>query len=112
METNVKRLTEPRQRYIKLSSIIYFSVILASSWEYVSITFQFALLNGGPSAMVYGCILVSFGGSAVAFSLAEMASMYVEPFACKTMFKTQSSLTSYRDPVVGAQYRWSMKFAP
>jgi hypothetical protein len=47
----------------------------------MAITFQFALLNGGPSAMVYGCIFVGFGGTAVAYSLAEMASMYVEPFA-------------------------------
>jgi choline transport protein len=48
------------------------------SWEAFAITFQFALFNGGPSSMVYGCILVAFGASAVAFSMAEMASMYAK----------------------------------
>lgn len=52
-------------------------MVLLASWESFAITFQFALLNGGPSAMVYGCIFVGFGGTAVAFSMAEMASMYV-----------------------------------
>jgi hypothetical protein len=61
-----------------LSSIIYFSVILLCSWESLAITFQFALLNGGTSALVYGCIFVGFGATAVACSFAEMASMYAQ----------------------------------
>jgi len=32
--------------------------------------------------MVYGCILVAFGASAVAFSMAEMASMYEKTVIC------------------------------
>lgn len=39
-------------------------------------TFQFALYNGGPASMIYGAILVGFGATAVALSLAELASMY------------------------------------
>lgn len=58
-------------------------MVLLASWESFAITFQFALLNGGPSAMVYGCIFVGFGGTAVAYSMAEMASMYAK---CKIMF--------------------------
>lgn len=49
-----------------------------------------ALLNGGPAALVYGCIISGIGSTAVALSLGEMASM---------------------DPNVGAQYRWSALFA-
>jgi hypothetical protein len=73
---NKDRLTYA-QRYINLSSVIYFSTIVLCSWEGLAISFQFALLNGGPSALFYGCIFVAFGGTAVAFSMAEMASMYV-----------------------------------
>jgi choline transport protein len=88
--------------------VVYFSIIVLCSWEAFAITFQFALLNGGPSSMVYGCILVAFGATAVAFSMAEMASMYTKP--CLSAIRP--SLTSYRDPTVGAQYRWSANFAP
>jgi choline transport protein len=63
------------QRYINLSSVIYFSIIVLCSWEGMAITFQFALLNGGPAALIYGCFIVGFGGIAVAYSMAEMASM-------------------------------------
>ena len=52
-------------------------MVLLSSWETMAITFQLALLNGGPVAIVYGCIFVIIGSIAVALSLAEMASMYV-----------------------------------
>ena len=54
-------------------------------------TMQFSLLNGGPASLVYGGLLTTLGATAIALSLAEMASI---------------------DPVVGAQYRWSAKFAP
>lgn len=46
------------------------------SWEAFAMTFQFALLNGGPASMVYGSILVGFGATFVSLSLAELASMY------------------------------------
>ena len=56
-----------------------FEVITQCAWETISITFQFSLLNGGPASMVYGGILAGFGATAVAMSLAEMASMCVCP---------------------------------
>jgi choline transport protein len=56
---------------------VNFSVIIIASWEAFAVTFQFALQNGGPASMFYGSILVTFGGTAVALSLAEMASMLV-----------------------------------
>jgi amino acid transporter len=58
---------------------VIFQVLTQASWETVSITFQFSLLNGGPASMVYGGILAGFGATAVAMSLAEMASMYARP---------------------------------
>jgi choline transport protein len=54
-----------------------FEVIVQAAWETISITFQFSLLNGGPASMVYGGILAGLGATAVALSLAEMASMWV-----------------------------------
>jgi len=50
-------------------------MVILVSWEVFAVTFQFALLNGGPASMVYGCILVGFGANFVALSLAELASM-------------------------------------
>jgi len=52
-----------------------FGVIILASWESFAVTFQFALANGGPSSMFYGCILAGFGVCAVGGSLAELASM-------------------------------------
>ncbi|KAF2731537.1 amino acid transporter [Polyplosphaeria fusca] len=78
------------QRYINLSSVVNFGVIILASWESFAVTFQFALANGGSSSMLYGSILAGFGVCAIGFSLAELASI----------------------PTVGAQYRWSANFAP
>ncbi|KAH7384613.1 amino acid/polyamine transporter I [Pyrenochaeta sp. MPI-SDFR-AT-0127] len=77
-------------RYITHFAIINFSFCLQAAWEGMALTFQFAWLNGGPAALVYGCIVSGIGSTAVAASLGEMASM---------------------DPAVGAQYRWSARFA-
>lgn len=55
-------------------------MIILASWESFAVTFQFALANGGPASMFYGSILAGFGCCAVGFSLAELASMYVEQF--------------------------------
>jgi hypothetical protein len=44
--------------------------------------------------MVYGCIFVGFGGSAVAFSMAEMASMYAKAAPARPCFAIRLSLTS------------------
>lgn len=65
------------QRFINLPSSINFEVLLQCAWETFAITFEFSLLNGGPASMVYGAILGAFGATAVALSLAEMASMCV-----------------------------------
>ncbi|PVI00793.1 amino acid transporter [Periconia macrospinosa] len=78
-------------RHINLSSIINFGLLVIVSWEAFAVTFQFALLNGGPATMVYGCILVGIGSTFVSLSLAELASI---------------------DPAVGAQYRWAAHLAP
>jgi len=80
---------------------------LQADWEVLASTFQFSLLNGGPSSIVYGGILAGFGCVFVAMSLAEMASMYVDCIICMPRTYSVSS-----DPMVGAQYRWSAKFAP
>lgn len=56
-------------------STINFSYIILCSWEAFAVSFQFALYNGGPASLVYGTILVMFGATAVALSLAELASM-------------------------------------
>jgi amino acid transporter len=66
-----------------LVSAVNFGFILQCSWEASAVTFQFALANGGPAAMVYGSLFSGMGCTLVALSLAEMASI---------------------DPTVGAQY--------
>jgi amino acid transporter len=79
------------ERYINYISAINFGFILQVSWIAAAMTFQFSLLNGGPASMIYGSIFAGIGTTLVAVSMAEMASM---------------------DPTVGAQYRWSARFAP
>lgn len=79
------------EKYINFVSAINFGFILQCSWEAAAVTFQFSLSNGGPAAMFYGSLFAGIGTTTVAISLAEMASI---------------------DPTVGAQYRWSAKFAP
>ena len=78
-------------RYLSSKPIISFGLTLQASWEAVAISFQSTLLNGGPSTLVYGCILSVFGSASMAASLGELASL---------------------KPVVGAQYRWSAMLAP
>jgi len=71
-------VADPGQRFMNLPSSINFeSSLLQCAWETFAITFEFSLLNGGPASMVYGAILGAFGATAVALSLAEMASMCV-----------------------------------
>jgi hypothetical protein len=65
------------KRFIGTTTAIAFEVLVQASWETLATTFQFSLLNGGPSSMVYGGILAGFGGTAIALSLGEMASMCV-----------------------------------
>ncbi|OKL59910.1 hypothetical protein UA08_04916 [Talaromyces atroroseus] len=72
-------------------SILALSVTLLSSWEGMANTISSALLNGGPSSLVWGGLLSLTGTMALASSLAEMASI------C---------------PIAGAQYHWTALFAP
>jgi choline transport protein len=67
------------------------------------------MLNGGPASLLYGTIFAGLGSTAIAMSLAEMASMYVLSSVLRSFLANQLLL---RDPTVGAQYRWSAKFAP
>ena len=78
-------------RYLTAKPIISFGLTLQASWEAIAISFQSTLANGGPSTLVYGIILSTFGSAAMAATLAEMASIK----AC-----------------VGAQYRWTAMLAP
>ncbi|KAF2245290.1 amino acid transporter [Trematosphaeria pertusa] len=89
--SGTRRHVHSLERYINLSSVGFFGVIVLASWESFAVTFQFALANGGPASMFYGSILAGLGCCAVGFSLAELASI---------------------DPTVGAQYRWSANLAP
>ncbi|KAF2849473.1 amino acid transporter [Plenodomus tracheiphilus IPT5] len=79
------------ERYINLAAVLNFGIVILGSWESLSVTFQIALLNGGPASMFYGAFLAGLGACAIGFSLAELASI---------------------DPTVGAQYRWSANLAP
>jgi choline transport protein len=78
-------------RYLSSKPIVAFGLTLQASWEAIAISFQSALSNGGPSTLVYGMILSIFGSTAMAATLAELASIR---------------------PCVGAQYRWTAMLAP
>ncbi|KAI0149450.1 amino acid/polyamine transporter I [Pestalotiopsis sp. NC0098] len=79
------------ENYISYLPTVYFGWTLQACWEAVGLTLQLNLLNGGTATLVYGGLLTSVGCILIALSLAEMASA---------------------DPAVGAQYRWSARFAP
>ncbi|KAJ9613138.1 hypothetical protein H2200_003079 [Cladophialophora chaetospira] len=88
---NTTRSNQVLDRYITFIPTIAFPATLQSSWEAVLVSFQAGLLNGGPTALVWGTLLCLFGSVAIALSLAEMASI---------------------TPVVGAQYRWTALYSP
>ena len=96
----------PAQRYINSATIVNFGFTLQAAWEAAGASFQFSLLNGGPASLVYGSLFAGIGSTMIAISLAEMASMYVSAVG------ESARLIGSRDPVVGAQYRWSAAFAP
>ncbi|KAF2092918.1 amino acid transporter [Rhizodiscina lignyota] len=91
LESSSAQSPQKLDRYIRKIPSYFFDTIVLASWETVAVSFQFAIFNGGPVAMVYGSIIASIGMTAVAASLAELASI---------------------DPTVGAQYRWSAAYAP
>ena len=90
-ETSPSSSTGISEGYIQLLATVAFGFTLQATWEGVALTMQFSILNGRPASLVYGGILTAFGAIFITLSLAEMSSI---------------------DPVVGAQYRWSARFAP
>ncbi|KAF2750888.1 amino acid transporter [Sporormia fimetaria CBS 119925] len=77
-------------RYINILGIYNFGICLQAGWEAVGLSLSMAFFNGGPAVLIYGTIISTLGHFCVAMSFAEMASM---------------------DPTIGAQYRWSARFA-
>lgn len=63
------------ERYINPAAIVNFGFTLQAAWEAAGSSFQFSLLNGGPASLVYGSIVAGLGSTAIATSLAEMASL-------------------------------------
>lgn len=78
------------KRYINSVAIVNFGFCSQCGWQPMGYILPLIMLNGGPSAFVWGLVFATIGSLGVAASLAEMASM---------------------DPHVGAQYRWSASFA-
>ena len=72
-------------------SILGFSSTALICWESMTILLDVGLKNGGPSGVVYGCILVWLGSLAIFASLTELASMA---------------------PISGGQYHWVSMMAP
>lgn len=68
-------VTEIEKRYINPQAIVNFGFTLQAAWEASAASFQFSLLNGGPASLVYGSIVAGIGSTAIAISLAEMASL-------------------------------------
>jgi amino acid transporter len=66
---------EKLERYISLVPSVAFNAVLQASWSAVAVSFQAGLLNGGPTSLVWGMLFSWIGTTAVAASLAEMASM-------------------------------------
>ncbi|OCK91861.1 putative amino acid permease [Cenococcum geophilum 1.58] len=77
--------------FITVKPAVAFGLTLLSTWEGIGITIGAGLLNGGPTALVWGLLFAAIGSTAIALSLGEMASI---------------------TPVVGAQYRWTGLYAP
>jgi hypothetical protein len=73
----MKLFWSTRQRYINPAAIVNFGFTLQAAWEAAGSSFQFSLLNGGPASLVYGSIVAGLGSTAIATSLAEMASLWV-----------------------------------
>ena len=70
-----RRTGQKLERYVSLVPSVAFNAVLQSSWSAVVLSFQAGLLNGGPTSLVWGMLLSWIGTTAVAASLAEMASM-------------------------------------
>ncbi|OCK83721.1 amino acid transporter [Lepidopterella palustris CBS 459.81] len=91
MQTGDNDVTKRLDRYITFKPAVAFGLTILSSWEGFGLVFGAALLNGGPTVLVWGTLIAFLGTSALALSLAELASI---------------------TPTVGAQYRWTGLYAP
>lgn len=79
------------QGYLRYAILIWFGFVSQCSWEASGFGIQLSLANGGPASLLYGTLIAGIGSALIALSLGEMAAL---------------------DPEVGAQYRWSARFAP
>lgn len=89
--------------------MIALGLTIGVAWEGVALTFQTVFVNGGPPALIYGMMVCTIGSSATAASLGEMAAVYVWWSSLNAVLRL---LTLRRDPAVGAQYRWTARYAP
>ena len=71
----LSRSQQTLDRYINFIPTVAFPVTLQTSWEALSVSFGAGLLNGGPTALVWGLLLCLVGTLTIALSLAEMASI-------------------------------------
>lgn len=72
---NARQAGQKLERYISLVPSVAFNAVLSASWSAVAVSFQAGLLNGGPTSLVWGMLLAWVGTTALAASLAEMASI-------------------------------------
>ncbi|KAH6838430.1 amino acid/polyamine transporter I [Alternaria alternata] len=79
------------RRTFKLMSIIGYAVILGNTWEFVLVTMEIPLNNGGTAGGFWMFLAVCCGMFFVVLSMAEMASMA---------------------PTSGGQYHWVSEIAP
>lgn len=79
------------ERRYNLITAIGFTIGVSGTWEGIVGSIGQALSLGGPSSLLWGFVLGSFGMSAVAASLAEMSSIY---------------------PVSGGQSSWVVALSP
>ncbi|KAK5102702.1 hypothetical protein LTS08_003502 [Lithohypha guttulata] len=79
------------RRLFSFAQLLAFALTFMSSWEVVAMNMGATFYNGGPRALVWGCLLVVIGSLAQALSMAELGSIL---------------------PIAGAQYHWTDMLAP
>ncbi|CAJ2513096.1 Uu.00g012150.m01.CDS01 [Anthostomella pinea] len=79
------------RRNFRFLSIVGFSAVLGSTWEWALVVAGISTVNGGPAGAIWLFLIVCFGMFFVTLSMAEMALMA---------------------PTSGGQYHWVSEFAP
>ncbi|KAG9773930.1 Choline transport protein [Exophiala dermatitidis] len=79
------------RRLFSFAQLLAFSLTFMESWEVMAINLSATFWNGGPRALVWGCIAVVLGSLTQAYSMAELGSIL---------------------PIAGAQYHWTHILAP